>query len=145
MKPFKKNIDVSINIILKELYTVKNARRHRKLREYAFKILWAVKFAKLKSIFNQIAIIYNNLNIEFRRDLTKSINVKTLKKFLKKMNNFKKIQWQLIYGHFKNYKDVFINKDFQKRNYESRKSFYFKSRNFFRIGKYFKQYSKFYS
>ena len=90
LKRFKKSIDISINVIFKKRYTMKNARRHRKLREYAFKILRTVKSIELKSISNQVTIIYSDLNIEFRRDLTKSITVIALKFFLKEMNDFKK-------------------------------------------------------
>ena len=90
LKKFKKSINVFINVILKKRYIMKNARRNRKLREYAFKILRTIKFAKLKSISNQVAIIYNDLDIKFRRDLTKSINVITLKSFFREMNDFKK-------------------------------------------------------
>ena len=143
LKRFKKSTDVFINVILKERYTMKNARRNRKFREYAFKILRTIKFAKLKSISNQVAIIYNDFDIKFRRDFTKSINVITLESFFKEMNDFKKIWWQLTYRHFRNYRNK--DKNFQRRNYESRKSFYSSNRNFFRNDEFYKHNTQFYS
>ena len=95
LKRFKKSSDVSIITILKERYIMKNARRHRKLREYASVILRAAKSTKLGSVANQIAIIYNELNVKFQRNLIRSENVTFLNVFLRKIDDFKHIWWFL--------------------------------------------------
>ena len=70
---------------------MKNARRRRKSKEYATKILRIVKSAELESMTNQIAIIYNKLNVKFKRELIKSNNVLSIDFFLRKINKAKKI------------------------------------------------------
>ena len=105
LKRFKENINVFMNIMLREQYTMKDARRRRESREYAAKILRAAKSAELESMANQIAIIYNELNVEFRRDLTKPVNVLSIDFFLREMNEVKDIWWQLTLRNSKTYDD----------------------------------------
>ena len=95
LRRFKESIDVFIDTILKKRYTMNDARRHREPREYVVKILRAVKFAELESMTNQMTIIYNELDVEFRRDMTKSSNVLFIDSFLREMNDAKEIWWQL--------------------------------------------------
>ena len=113
---FKESTHVFMNTILKERYIMKDAKRRRKSREYATKILRAVKSTELESMSNQIAIIYNELNVEFRRNLTKSINVLSIDSFLREMNEVKKIWWQL--AHRSNY----IESSNSKREYQFRQT-----------------------
>ena len=70
---------------------MKNARRRRKSREYASIILRAIKSTELEFHVNQIAIIYNELDLEFQRNLIKSESVSSLNTFLREMNDFKHI------------------------------------------------------
>ena len=42
-------------------------------------------------IYNQIYFIYNDIKLEFRRDLTKSTKNTIIKTFLQKLKNNKKI------------------------------------------------------
>ena len=92
---FKKSINVFMSIILKEKYTMKDARRHKKSREYAAIILRATRSTDLESIANQIIIIYNEFDIEFQRDLTKPSNVLSLNSFFRNIDDCKEIWWQL--------------------------------------------------
>ena len=93
LKRFKKSFDVSIITILKERYVMKNARRHREFKKYASVILRTAKSTKLGSVANQIAIIYNELNVKFQRNLIRSENVTFLNVFLRKIDDFKHIWW----------------------------------------------------
>ena len=102
---FKKSIDVFMNTILKERYTMKDVRRRRKSKEYAAKILRIAKSAEFESMSNQIIIIYNELNVEFKKDLTKSVNVLFIDFFFREMNEVKDIWWQLILRNSKIYDD----------------------------------------
>ena len=95
LKRFKEFSDVSIVIIFRERYTMNDARRRRELREYASIILRATKSADMESVTNQIAIIYNELNLEFQRNLIRSENVSSLNTFLRKIDDFKHIWWTL--------------------------------------------------
>ena len=95
LKRFKESADVFMTTILRERYIMKNARRRRESREYASIILRAAKSTELKSHVNQIAIIYNEFDFEFQRDLIRSENVSSLNTFLREMNDFKHIWWAL--------------------------------------------------
>ena len=95
LKKFKESADVFMITILRERYIMKNARRRRESREYASIILRATKSTELKFHVNQIAIIYNELDPEFQRNLIKSENVSSLNTFLREMNDFKHIWWAL--------------------------------------------------
>lgn len=68
-----------------------NARRRRKSKEYAAKILRIVELIELEFITNQVAIIYNELNVEFKKDLIKLNNVLSIDFFLREMNETKQI------------------------------------------------------
>ena len=82
-------------IIFKERYIMKNVRRRRKFKKYASIILRATKSTELEFHVNQIAIIYNELDFEFQRDLIRPESVSSLNTFLREMNDFKHIWWAL--------------------------------------------------
>ena len=65
LKRFNKSFDVSIITILKKRYIMKNVRRHKEFKEYTSVILRTAKSTKLDSVVNQIAMIYNELNVKF--------------------------------------------------------------------------------
>ena len=149
LKRFKKSTDVFINIILKKRYTMNDAKNRRKSREYVVKILRIIKFAEFESMTNQVIIIFNNLNVEFRRDLTKSINVLFMNIFFREMNDVKEIWWQLalrnakIYKNRRNYQTKARNENFNRsstlffkfyvqhsRQYSSQQSIFYQSRNY---------------
>ena len=69
---------------------MKNARRKRKSMKYVDIITRAIKTTNM-TIFAQIYLIYNELNFEFRRDLSKSTKVTIMKIFLQNVKNNKKI------------------------------------------------------
>ena len=96
LKKFKKSWNISIITILRKRYTMNNVRRRREYRKYASIILRATKSANMSFVVNQIAIIYNDLNVEFQRDFIKSNVVTSLNAFLRKINDFKHIWWSLI-------------------------------------------------
>ena len=70
---------------------MKDARRHRESCEYAQIILRAVKSTKLNFIFNQLSIIYNDIDLKFQRNLMISTLVIKINDFLCDMNNRKYI------------------------------------------------------
>ena len=94
-KRFKKSSAESLNILFNAKYSFENARRHRNSVDYAFQIFKAIKIIDV-SIFSQLYFMYNELKIEFRRDLTRFTATITMNFFLKKIENNKKIWWNLI-------------------------------------------------
>ena len=67
-----------------------DARRRREFNKYVQIIIRATRFAEM-STYNQIYLIYNGLNFEFRRDLHISFNVIDMHSFLNELENKKKI------------------------------------------------------
>jgi ribosomal protein L17 len=92
---FKTQITIATANLLKERYILTNAERHRESREYAQKIIRWAKFAKLTSSFNQLNIVYNEIDSELRRDLKKSTKNTTIDDYLQLMNDCKNIWWFL--------------------------------------------------
>lgn len=68
-----------------------NARRRKEFKKYAFIILRTAKSTNMNFVFNQIVIIYNDLNVESQRNIIKFDNVTSLNVFLRKLNDFKHI------------------------------------------------------
>ena len=78
-----------MTIITRERYIMKNARRKRESMKYVDIITRAIKTINI-IMFAQIYLIYNELNLEFRRDLNKSTKAIIMKIFLQNMKNNKK-------------------------------------------------------
>ena len=64
--------------------------RRRESIEYAQIIIKAARFVNI-SIYNQIYLIYNSLDLKFRRDLSLSIETTDINFFLDKIEIKKKI------------------------------------------------------
>jgi len=95
---------IALNMIIKERYIMKDARHHREFCKYAQIILRAVKSTKLNFLFNQLSIIYNNIDLKFQRNLMISTLVIKINDFLCDMNNRKYIWWKLAAKYWENIK-----------------------------------------
>ena len=71
-----------------------DAKRKRESMKYAHIITRAAKITDM-IVTAQIFLIFNDLNLKFRRDLSKITNNITMKTFLQNMKNNKKIWWNL--------------------------------------------------
>ena len=91
---FRKFFVKIMKVIIDERYIIQDARRKRESREYAQTIVKIAKSTKL-SIYNQLQIIWNDLDIKFQQDLFMSKNNITLNIFLKNLNNRKEI-WRRL-------------------------------------------------
>ena len=81
--------NVAIDAVLKECYTFRDAATQRELREYAQRILRSVKDAGLTNIRNLVDIIYNGINLELRKDVSKPNNTTIINSFLKSIDSYK--------------------------------------------------------
>lgn len=97
---FKPQASTATAALLKERYTMEDARRHRELREYAQKIIRWAKTAEMPSVFNQLNVIYNGVDVRLRRDLARPINTMSLDDYLQVMDSFKDIWWDLAAEKF---------------------------------------------
>ena len=94
-KRFKKFFFIVMIIIIKKRYIMKNARRKRKSLKYVHVITKTAKFTKM-NIFFQICFIYNDINFEFRRDLSDSSKFHVImNSFFVLINRKKKIWWNI--------------------------------------------------
>jgi hypothetical protein len=77
--------------LMKKKYIMKNVKRRRESRKYVELILRATKFAELISKINQIFFIYNEIDVEFQRDISMLKAKIKLNSFLTKLNNKKNV------------------------------------------------------
>ncbi len=90
-KRFKKSVSVAMTSLMKKKYIMKNVKRRRESRKYVELILRATKFAELISKINQIFFIYNEIDVEFQRDISMLKAKIKLNSFLTKLNNKKNV------------------------------------------------------
>lgn len=81
---WKESFFVVLVTITRERYIMNDARRRRKSIEYAQVITKVAKSTNM-SIYNQIYLMYNKLNLKFRRDLNLSTKATDMNSFLNQM------------------------------------------------------------
>lgn len=70
------------------------------------------------SIFNQLNVIYNEINVRLRKNLARSINTMSLNEYFQIMNSLKDIWWNLTAERFDKFMtkgQEYLNKEFDKR------------------------------
>ena len=77
-------------------FTMDDARQKREPIEYAQIITRAARSAEM-SMYNQVYLIYNGLNIEFRRDIPIPNENTDLDEFLQELDRKKEIWWAIDY------------------------------------------------
>ena len=113
LKKFKQSSKTVLATVIKEKYTMKDVRKRRKFVKYAQIIIKAAKFAEM-SVYNQIYLIFNDLDVEFQKNLNIFIETTKLNAFLQKLDLKKKIWWTL---RSRNKFDRFMNETNDNRNY----------------------------
>ena len=79
-----------MNIVFKKKYNIQNARANKKSRKYAQIMFRVERFVEFL-IYNQLLTIYNNINIEFKREIFKLESNTTINNFLTLLKNKKNI------------------------------------------------------
>ena len=118
LKRWKESFVTIITVITKKKYIMKNVRKHKKTFEFVQIIIRDAKFAMI-FVFSQIYLIYNELKLKFRRDLIKSSESITMKIFLQKLKDNKKIWWNLNNRHRYSHQSQNFNRI--QNNYRSSK------------------------
>ncbi len=80
-----------MTFLVKNKYTMKNARRRRESRKYAKVILRTAKSTELTSEISQIFLIYNEIDVRFQRDIFMSKIDTKLNNFLTDLNDRKNV------------------------------------------------------
>ncbi|MCJ1470708.1 hypothetical protein MMC07_009355 [Pseudocyphellaria aurata] len=104
---FKEQLNVAMATIVRERYTIADARNRQKPREYAEIIIRAAKLAELGSTGHIIMLIYNGLDLEFQRDLAMPSLITPLKIFLQDLENHKDIWWGLAARSNRSFNSLF--------------------------------------
>ena len=89
LKKFRQSFETVLATVIREKYTMKDVKKRRKFIEYAQIIIKTAKFAEM-FIYNQIYLIFNDLNVEFQRNLNILIENTKLNAFLQKLDLKKK-------------------------------------------------------
>ena len=120
LKRFKKTTFLIMTTIIITRYIMKDARRKREFIKYALIIIKTIKTIDM-SIFNQITLIYNEIELKFRRDLSKSSKSFIMNSCLQKLKKIKKLWWNMIF--VKQRSINYSSFDFQtNRNVENNRS-----------------------
>ncbi len=96
LKRFKKSVSVVMISLMKKKYTVKDVKRRRESKEYAEVILRAAKSTELISKISQIFLIYNDIDVEFQRNISMSKANTKLNSFFTNLDDRKNVWWQLV-------------------------------------------------
>ena len=87
VKPFKERTAIVVQYIQRERYTLADVRVDKFFRIFVQKMLRHVKVAKMTSMYNQLIIVWNNIDVKFRRDIFEFTVVISLFNFLNQLNN----------------------------------------------------------
>ena len=91
---FKQSINVTMNNLMQQRYTLRDAVAQRESREYAQKIIRLIKDIDMINVLNQLNLIYNDIDVDVRTDtLRRSKNSTTINEMLNDMNEFKHDWW----------------------------------------------------
>ena len=93
-KRFKESAGTAMSTINRERYTMEDARRRREPSEYAHTISKAAKSTAMNT-YSQLWFIYNGLDTEFQRDVTKPTEHTDMDAFLQEMEESKEIWWSM--------------------------------------------------
>jgi hypothetical protein len=77
--------------LMKKKYTVKDVKRRRESKEYAEVILRAAKSTELISKISQIFLIYNDIDVEFQRNISMSKANTKLNSFFTNLDDRKNV------------------------------------------------------
>ncbi len=96
LSQFKKSSVIAFTTITTEKYIMSDVYQRRESREYAQIILREVRSAKIIFIYNQLFLIYNEIDLKLQRNL-KSLELKTMiNDWLQQLNWYKEMWFDLI-------------------------------------------------
>ena len=128
---FKKRVSIALQIMQTKKYTMTNARNDKFSRDYVQNILRHVEVVDFFFFFNQMTLVWNNLNIEFRAQISKSKITIELSIFLNQLNEKTSI-WRdivtnrrenVIIDNFDNVDNIDKNRQINKQNRERQDDF----------------------
>ena len=87
---FKQFINVIMNDLMQQRYTLRDAIAQRESREYAQKIIRLAKDVDMINVLNQLNLIYNDIDVDVKIDIFRRFkNNITINEIFNNMNEFK--------------------------------------------------------
>ena len=94
LKRYKESASSAMTTLTTAKYTMEDARRKREPLEYAILISRAAKATDM-SVLSQVTLIYNGIELELRRDLSKPTEATTMESCLQELEDNKELWWDL--------------------------------------------------
>ena len=82
VEKFKERTAVALQRLQAEHYNMSDARQGRSPRSFAQNMLRHAKAAMMTSVYNQLSLVWNNLGLEFRRDIPEPTLTTTIGQFM---------------------------------------------------------------
>ena len=95
IKRFKQRTSTVLISIQASRYILKDARRQKNFRVFAQDLFKHVKAIDMTSIHNQMIMTWNNLDWQFRKNISKSIESTTIRHFLDQLDNHADIWFEM--------------------------------------------------
>ncbi len=95
VEKFKERTSVALQHLQTEHYTINDARQGRTPRSFAQNMLRHAKAAHMTSVYNQLSLAWNNLALEFRRDIPEPTMATTLSQFLAQLDSKENIWYEM--------------------------------------------------
>ena len=80
---------IIIDVVFRECYILCDINIRYESREYAQKIFRSIKDVNITLIKNQFDIIYNNIDLKFRRDIKKFKKIITINLYFTNFDDYK--------------------------------------------------------
>ena len=94
-KRFKERASVAVRHLQTERYSMADARNGKSPRAYVQAVLRHAKAAEFSSTYNQLTVAWNNLALEFRRDIPEPTSATTLGQFLEQVDTKSSIWFEM--------------------------------------------------
>ena len=137
IKRFKQRTSTVLISIQASRYILKDARRQKNFRVFAQDLFKHVKAIDMTSIHNQMIMTWNNLDWQFRKNISKSIESITIRHFFDQLDNHVNIWFEMIKSKRSSYSNrkFFVKSSHQNNDRYSDKSQNDFNRDFYRMNK----------
>ena len=99
VEKFKEKTSVALRNMQAEHYTMNDARQGRTPRSFAHNMLRHAKAAMMTSDYNQLCLVWNNLGLEFRRDIPEPTPTTTIGQFLGQLDSKESLWYEMARQH----------------------------------------------
>ena len=95
IEKFKERTSVALQNLQGEHYNMNDARQGRTPRAFAQSMLRHAKAAQMTSVYNQLSLAWNNLALEFRRDIPEPTPTTTISQFFGQLDSKENLWYEM--------------------------------------------------